>query len=294
MHPAQLTIPAQCGVVYCVLWQQLNDNSEAPIHPSHPLPFTPTSPQLGRQSLSHLVGYRKKQHVCAYWCACIISEVLRVACGPYNMLVSSGGCLHEWKGLLLFGGGGGGGDEGQQGPSQLSATEWNALLPDTPCRPCRVNGTVMRGSSADTWVSVNMLTAITVPNGLTSSLSLAFSVFLLFSLSYALSPSPSHLPSCSGIVWLWKRLTDAEWGTPVLKGKGAGHREREKEARKGMSSLPLSLSTRPRPHEGHVFVCFWMRDVWDVSYVRNEQHRHKYERHNTDRHTPLALCPAQK
>lgn len=90
MHPAQLTIPAQCGVVYCVLWQQLNDNSEAPIHPSHPLPFTPTSPQLGRQSLSHLVGYRKKQHVCAYWCACIISEVLRVACGPYNMLVSSG------------------------------------------------------------------------------------------------------------------------------------------------------------------------------------------------------------
>ncbi len=85
---------------------------------------------------------------------------------------------------FFFGGGGGGGDEGEQGPTQLSAAEWNALLPDTPCQPCRVNGTVMRGSSADTWVSVNMLTAITVPNGLTSSLCLLF-------LSFSFSHSPT-------------------------------------------------------------------------------------------------------
>lgn len=212
-----------------------------------------------------------------------------MACGPQNMLVSSGGCLHEWKCLLLF----------------WWWWWWWRWRRARPCpaqrcwmeRPftghslpaCRVNGTVMRGSSADTWVSVNMLTAITVPNGLTSSLLLAFSVFLLFSLSYALSPSPSHLPSCSGIVWLWKRLTDVEWGTPVLKGKGAGHREREKEARKGTSLPPaLSLHSSP-PHEGHVFVCFWIRDVWDVSYVRNEQHRQEYEHRNMDRHNARSL-----
>lgn len=158
---------------------------------------------------------------------------------------------------------------------------------------CRVNGTVTRGSSADTWVSVNMLTAITVPNGLTSSLSLAFSVFLLFSLSYSLSPSPSHLPSCSGIVWLWKRLTDAEWGTPVLKGKGAGHREREKEARKGMSSLPLSLSASPRRTKGtSLFVFEWemfgMSPMFEMSStVTNMSAATRID-------TPLALCPAQK
>ncbi len=160
---------------------------------------------------------------------------------------------------------------------------------------CRVNGTVMRGSSADTWVSVNMLTAISVPNGLTSSLSLAFSVFLLFSFSYALSLSVSLAPA----ILLWHCVSvktfNRRWmRNPCVKGEGGRTQRERKRGQKG-HVLPPALSLHSSlPLEGHVFVCFWMRDVWNVSYVRNEQHGHKYERRNTDRHTPLTLCSAQK
>lgn len=51
----------------------------------------------------------------------------------------------------------------------------------------------MWGSSVDTWVSVNMLAAITVPNGLTSSQLLALSVLLLFSLPLSVALAPAIL-----------------------------------------------------------------------------------------------------
>ncbi len=271
--------------MHCVLWQQLNDEPEAPIHPSHPLPFTPTSPQLGCQSLSHLVGYRKKQHVCAYWYACI-TEVLRVACGPYNMLVSSGGCLH---GLLLFGGSGG--DEGEQG---LSAAEWNALLPDTPCQPAGLMEPSCGGQAqtpgSPLICSQRLLCQMGWP---------PLSRLLFLSFSFSHSPMLSLSVSLAPAILLWHCVSvktfNRRWmRNPCVKGEGGRTQRERKRGQKG-HVLPPALSLHSSlPLEGHVFVCFWMRDVWNVSYVRNEQHGHKYERCNTDRHTPLTLCSAQK
>lgn len=210
--------------------------------PPPPLPSHPSYPQLVCKSLSYLVGYRKKQRV--YWCACIILEVLRVAYGPQNMLVSSGSCLHEWKRLLLFWWWW----WRRPYPAQHRWMERPFTGHSLPA--CRVNGTVMRGSSADTWVSVNMLTAITVPNGLTSSLLPAFfclSPFLALLRSLSISLTPAIL--------LWHcvavKTFNRRWmRNPCVKREGGRTHREKKRPERARPALPLSLCTRPRRTKG--------------------------------------------
>lgn len=161
----------------------------------------------------------------------IISRPVRadLESGPRYMLVSSGGC---WVFRSLFCGI----DEGEQGPALRCWMERPFTGHSLPA--WRVNGTVMRGSSADTWVSVNMLTAITVPNGLTSPLLLALSVLLPFSLPLSVSLAPAvllwHCEAVKTFNRRWMR-------NPCVKGEGGRTRGERKRGQKG-HVLPPSFS----------------------------------------------------